>query len=73
MIDFSDYNLTPSAKEAILESQIYAESKNQIKVIDLHLFYCILEQENVNIDHTLEHFKISKHSLHINHITHIPI
>ena len=63
MIDFSDYNLTPSAKEAILESQIYAGSKNHLKVIDLHLFYCILEQENVNIDHTLDHFKISKISL----------
>jgi|TARA_R100000479_G_scaffold168004_1_gene108715 ATP-dependent Clp protease ATP-binding subunit ClpC len=60
MSDFSKYNLTPSAKQAIVDAQIYADTKGHLKVIDLHLFYCLLDQENINIDHCLDEFGISK-------------
>jgi ATP-dependent Clp protease ATP-binding subunit ClpC len=52
-MDLSEFNLTPSAKKAIEDSQIIAESFGQLKVIDLHLLLSILELNHNNIDYIL--------------------
>ena len=50
MSDFSDYNLTPSAKSALIKAQEIASEYGQKKVIDIHLLYSIFTFEHTNID-----------------------
>lgn len=54
MSDFSKYNLTPTAKEALSRSQEVAEEYKHLKVIDIHLIYTILCIEHNNIDHAMQ-------------------
>ena len=43
MTDFSSYNLTPSAKEALVRAQEIAGENGHLKVIDVHLIYSIFK------------------------------
>ena len=52
-MNLSDFNLTPSAKKAIKDSELLAETFGHLKVIDLHLMLSILHLEHTNIDYTL--------------------
>lgn len=62
-MDFSKFNLTPSAKKAIENSQLIAEKFNHLKTIDVHLFLSILYLDHVNIDHVLDISEISKEAI----------
>lgn len=62
-MDFSNFNLTPSAKACLLQSKSIAEELGHLKVIDLHLFSSIIDQENINIDHALIFCEIHKDGL----------
>ena len=62
-MDFSDFNLTPSAKHAIEDSKSIADEFEHLKVIDLHLITAILSQENVNIDFALKDCEVIKDGL----------
>ena len=42
-MDFSKFNLTPSAKQALLSCQDVSQGFGHLKIIDLHLFFAILE------------------------------
>ena len=52
-MDLSKYNLTPSAKKAILNAELVADSYQHLKIIDLHLLLSILSLPHVNIDFVL--------------------
>ena len=54
MTDFSSYNLTPSAKNCLLEAQEVASEYHHLKVIDVHLIYAILQSDHTNIDFCME-------------------
>lgn len=54
MTDFSKYNLTPSAKDALMKAQECASKYGHLKVIDIHLLYSILTYDHVNIDFCME-------------------
>jgi ATP-dependent Clp protease ATP-binding subunit ClpC len=60
-MDFTKFNLTPSAKSAIEEARIVADEFGHLKVIDLHLMHVILAKDNANIGFSL-------HSLEINQV-----
>lgn len=62
-MDFSEFNLTPSAKACLIKSQSIAEELGHLKVIDLHLFSSIMDNENINIDNALSFCEISKDGL----------
>ena len=62
-MDFSNFNLTPSAKACLLKSKSTAQELGHLKVIDLHLFSSIIDQENVNVDHALIFCDINKDGL----------
>ena len=49
-MNLSDFNLTPSAKKAIKDSELLSETFGHLKVIDLHLMLSILHFEHTNID-----------------------
>ena len=53
-MDLSRYNLTPSAKKAILNAQVVADSYQHLKIIDLHLLLSILSLPHVNIDYVID-------------------
>ena len=53
-MDLSRYNLTPSAKKAILNAQVIADSYQHLKIIDLHLLLSILSLPHVNIDYVID-------------------
>lgn len=53
-MDFSKYNLTPTAQSAIKKAQTIANELNHLKTVDLHLLIAILQEENVNIEFSLE-------------------
>lgn len=59
-MDFSKFNLTPSAKKAIENSQLVAEKFGHLKTIDAHLFLSILYLDHINIDYVLDISGISK-------------
>jgi len=54
MTDFSSYNLTPSAKEALIRAQEIGTENGHLKVIDVHLIYSILQSEQNNIKFAME-------------------
>jgi len=54
MSDFSNYNLTPSAKNALVQAQDIAEEHGHLKVIDVHLIYSVLCLNHANIDFCME-------------------
>lgn len=58
-MDFSNFNLTPSAKNVIEECQLVAKKFKHLKVIDLHLFFVILSKENVNINYSLKECELN--------------
>jgi len=62
-MNFSNFNLTPSAKACLLKSKSIAQELGHLKVIDLHLFSSIIDQENLNIDHALIFCDINKDGL----------
>ena len=62
-MDFSKFNLTPSAKQALIDCQNISKDFGHLKVIDLHLFFAILEQDNINIDAALRFLEIVKDGL----------
>ena len=62
-MDFSKFNLTPSAKKAIENSQLVAEKFGHLKTIDAHLFLSILYLDHINIDHVLDISEISKEAI----------
>ena len=49
-MDLSKFNLTPSAKKALKDSEFIAETFGHLKVIDLHLIISILDFSHNNID-----------------------
>ena len=53
MMDLSKYNLTPSAKKAIEDAEMIAETFGHLKVIDLHLLLSIIHFPHTNIDYVL--------------------
>ena len=54
MTDFSSYNLTPSAKEALVRAQEIAGEHGHLKVIDIHLIYSIFKEEQNNIKFAMD-------------------
>ena len=62
-MDFSKFNLTPSAKQALLSCQDVSQGFGHLKIIDLHLFFAILEQDNINVDAALKFSEIVKDGL----------
>jgi ATP-dependent Clp protease ATP-binding subunit ClpC len=54
MTDFSSYNLTPSAKEALVRAQEIAGENGHLKVIDVHLIYSIFKGEQNNIKFAMD-------------------
>ena len=54
MSDFSNYNLTPSAKNSLILAQEVASEFGHLKVIDIHLMYSILDFDHANIDFTMQ-------------------
>ena len=62
-MDFSKFNLTPSAKQALLSCQDVSQGFGHLKIIDLHLFFAILEQDNINVDAALRFSEIVKDGL----------
>jgi ATP-dependent Clp protease ATP-binding subunit ClpA len=54
MSDFSNYNLTPSAKNSLILAQEIASEFGHLKVIDIHLMYSILDFDHANIDFTMQ-------------------
>jgi len=54
MTDFSSYNLTPSAKEALIRAQEIGTENGHLKVIDVHLIYSIFQSEQNNIKFAME-------------------
>ena len=59
-MDLSKYNLTPSAKKAIEDAKMIAETFGHLKVIDLHLLLSIAHFPHSNIDYVLDHNGIIK-------------
>lgn len=53
-MDLSEFNLTPSAKKALENSQQIAEDFGHLKVTDLHLCVSILKFEHNNINYALD-------------------
>jgi ATP-dependent Clp protease ATP-binding subunit ClpC len=53
-MDLSKYNLTPSAKKAIEDAEMVAETFGHLKVIDLHLLLSLMHFPHANIDYTFE-------------------
>lgn len=62
-MDFSKFNLTPSAKSVLMSAQDVAQDSGHLKIIDLHLLFAILEQDNINIDSALRFCDLSKDGL----------
>ncbi len=62
-MDFSNFNLTPSAKAAIQECQLVAKKFKHLKVIDLHLIFVILSKDNANINYSLNECSINHQAL----------
>ena len=62
-MDFTEFNLTPSAKSVIEESRLIADEFGHLKVIDLHLFYTLLCKENANINFALTSLDINQQAL----------
>ena len=50
-MNLSQYNLTPSAKKAIQDAEIIAETFGHLKVIDLHLLLSIMHFPHASIDY----------------------
>ena len=61
--DFSKYNLTPSAKTALADTIPLSQSYNHKKIIDIHLVYCIINEQNINIDTVLENHGLLKEGI----------
>jgi ATP-dependent Clp protease ATP-binding subunit ClpC len=53
-MDLSKFNLTPSAKKAIKQSQSIADTYGHLKVIDLHLLLSVLQFRHQNIDYLMD-------------------
>jgi ATP-dependent Clp protease ATP-binding subunit ClpC len=53
-MDLSKYNLTPSAKKAIEDAGMIAETFGHLKVIDLHLLLSIIHFPHANIDYVID-------------------
>ena len=62
-MDFTEFNLTPSAKKAIEESRKIADKFNHLKVIDFHLISAIFSQKNINIDFSLNKCELIQEGL----------
>lgn len=62
-MDFTEFNLTPSAQNAIEEAQKIADEFNHLKVIDFHLISAILNQKNINIDFSLNQCEVIQEGL----------
>jgi ATP-dependent Clp protease ATP-binding subunit ClpC len=62
-MDFTNFNLTPSAKRAIEEAREIADQFEHLKVIDMHLIYSVLSQNNINIDNSLNFCSLNKDGL----------
>lgn len=62
-MDFSNFNLTPSAKASLINAQEIADDAGHLKIVDLHFIFAILEQDNINIDSALRFCDISKDGL----------
>lgn len=62
-MNFSKFNLTPSAKSAISKSQKLAEELGHLKVIDIHLIICVLRQDNANIHNAFEKNEYNIHGI----------
>ena len=60
MTDFSDYNLTPTAKNSLIKAQEIASEYGHLKVIDIHLIYAILSFDHNNIDHAFFQMNLNK-------------
>jgi ATP-dependent Clp protease ATP-binding subunit ClpC len=59
-MDFTKFNLTPSAKSAIEESRKIADELGHLKVVDLHLVYILLLKDNANIGFSLQSVDINQ-------------
>ena len=59
-MDFSKFNLTPSAKSAIEEARQLADKLNHLKVIDLHLIHAVLCKNNTNINFSLQSMGVNQ-------------
>ena len=53
-MDFSEYNLTPSAKKSLQLAKEKEDSMQHLKVIDIHLFWAVLQIDHSVIDFSLE-------------------
>ena len=60
MTDFSNYNLTPTAKNSLIKAQEIASEYGHLKVIDIHLIYAILSFNHNNIDHAFFQMNLNK-------------
>ncbi len=62
-MDLSKFNLTPSAKKSLKDSEFVAETFGHLKVIDLHLILSILNFNHNNIDHVFSSNGIIKEGI----------
>lgn len=62
-MNFSKFNLTPSAKVALSNSQKIAQNFGHLKVIDMHLLISLLQQDNDNVNEALSVNDVSKEGL----------
>ena len=62
-MDLSKFNLTPSAKKALKDSEFVAETFGHLKVIDLHLTLSILNFNHNNIDYVFSSNGIVKEGI----------
>jgi ATP-dependent Clp protease ATP-binding subunit ClpC len=60
MSDFSEYNLTPSAKKALMNARQIADEMNHLKTTDAHLFISILEDDHILLDHCFRNCFVKK-------------
>jgi ATP-dependent Clp protease ATP-binding subunit ClpC len=59
-MNFHSYNLTPSAKKALLNAQDLAAKFGHLKIIDMHLLHSLVSQNHSNLAYLFDRVGISK-------------